>query len=119
MATFTPTASSTAIAGASLWALVWTMVGHVDTLMSPFGLKNKMFTKRIRVWVNDHKGLSICMTEVVNLSHAGLSPLGTTFAIGGTFFNLFYIFCINPIICWRYRKENPLLVYSDKRKVAV
>ena len=84
MSTFTPTASRTAIAGASLWALVWTMVGHIDTVIAPFGFRNKFLSRRIRRWVNRNKGLTICITEIVNLSHAGLNPLGTTFAIGGT-----------------------------------
>lgn len=114
MSTFTPTASSTAIAGASLWALVWTMVGHIDTVIAPFGFRNKFLSRRIRRWVNRNKGLTICITEIVNLSHAGLNPLGTTFAIGGTVFNLIYIFCINPFICWRAGKQNVLYKFNEE-----
>lgn len=107
MATFTPTASSTAIAGASLWGLVWTIANHLDSVVAPFGIRRGLSPK-IRGWVNKNKVLTLCITEVVNLSHAGLSPLGTTFAIGGTAFNLIYVGLINPVICWR-DKKNPLI----------
>lgn len=118
MATFTPTASSTVVAGFSLWALVWTMVGHIDQVLKLFGIQNKSVARRSRLWVNENKVLTLCGTEIVNLSHAGLSPLGTTFAIGGTIFNLFYVFVINPLVCLKYRKRGLSLVKTAVGGVA-
>ncbi|MGC1580445.1 MAG: hypothetical protein WA766_03125 [Candidatus Acidiferrales bacterium] len=109
MATFTPTASSTAIAGASLWGLLWTIANHLDSIVAPFGIRMEL-SRTVRNWVNKNKVLTLCMTEVINLSHAGLSPLGTTFAIGGTAFNLIYVGLINPIFCWHDRKRQPMRV---------
>lgn len=116
MATLTPTASSTAIAGASFWALIWLMLGHIDTILWPFRVRNKQYAQKIPLWINDHKGITFCGTELVNIGHAGLSPMGVTFALGGTVLNFFVIFFFNPIRCWRIRKKNPLFILQTPRK---
>ena len=109
MASLTPTGSGNLIAGGSLWALIWTVIGHLDTVLRPFGFKRGGISRRIWKWIDAHKILTLCGTEIVNLGHAGLSPLGVLFAIGGTLFNLIMVFAIVPIICWRIDEKERIM----------
>jgi len=105
MATFTPTAASAATAGFGFYALFWSFLNKVDTILALFGLKNRNVASKGRHWVNGNKGLTLCITELVNFGIHGITnPAAVTFAIGGTLFNAVYIFIINPLVCLKDRK---------------
>jgi hypothetical protein len=115
MKTFTPTAASAVTAGFGFWALVWAVLAKVDTVLQLFGFKHTHYSKRGRAWINDNKGLTLCITELINFGVHGITnPAAVTFAIGGTIFNALYIFLINPVICWREKKGNPMLQIVPK-----
>lgn len=121
--TFTPTAASAAVAGFGFYALVWGIANKLDTIMALFGFRNRMYAKRVRMWINRNKGLTLCITEVINFAIHGITnPAAVTFAIGGTIFNALYIFVLNPIVCWKSDKKSkggPYVVgQSQKRAVA-
>jgi uncharacterized membrane protein YkvI len=51
-------------------------------------------------WINDHKVVTITLTEAVNYSVHGISsPIGVVFALGGTMVNAFMVIFIVPIWC--------------------
>ncbi len=103
--TFTPTAASAAVAGFGFWALVWSIALKIDTILALFGFHSN-YSKRIRVWINANKALTLCITEVFNFSIHGITnPDAVTFAIGGTLFNFFYVLLINPLLCLKDRKK--------------
>ena len=109
MATLTPTSSSAAIAGFGFYALVWGIAAKLDTIMALFGFHNSNYATRVRRWINKNKGLTLCITEVINFSIHGITnPAAVTFAIGGSICNAVFIFCLNPFLCWRDKKKNPL-----------
>lgn len=106
MATFTPTAASAVTAGFGFSALVWAIALKLDTIAELFGFRNRSFTRHVRQWVNRNKGLTLCITEVVNFSIHGITnPAAVTFAIGATIFNVIFVCLINPLICMRDRNK--------------
>src|SRR5665213_154212 len=103
--TFTPTAASAAAAGFGFYALVWGIAAKLDTIIALFGFSNRGYANRVRQWINKNKGLTLCITEVVNFSIHGITnPAAVTFAIGGSLCNAVFIFCINPFLCWKTKK---------------
>jgi hypothetical protein len=49
-------------------------------------------------WINENKVVTLLMTEVLNFGVHGVeSASGVTFALGGTFTNLWMIFVVVPI----------------------
>lgn len=107
MTTFTPTATSAALAGFGFWALIWSITAKLDTIMSLFGFGNRGYSKRVRLWINQNKGLTLCITEVINFGiHGVKSAEGVVFAIGGTCFNIMYVLLINPIICMKDNRRG-------------
>ena len=59
-------------------------------------LRNHHFSRRIQV--NCHKVITLTTTEVVNYSvHGVSSPLGVTFALGGTIVNVLMVTFVVPI----------------------
>jgi hypothetical protein len=122
MATFTPTSSSAAIAGFGFWALVWATAQKLDTIALLFGLRKSCYSKRVRLWINQNKGLTLCLTEIINFSIHGLkSSEGVTFALGGTLFNCLYVLFFNPLICWRKSKTELVVqakVYEYEGRIA-
>lgn len=106
MQTFTPTAASAATAGFGFYALFWSVLNKIDTIVGLFGFRNRGFAKKGRLWVNDNKGLTLCITELFNFGIHGITnPAAVTFAIGGTLMNAVYIFCVNPLLCWKDKKK--------------
>lgn len=101
--TFTPTDKGMGIAGFILWTITWLTHSHIDTIVKPLGIKNKNLVRRSRLWINTHKTLSFCMTELLNMIHSGTDAAGVMFAFGGTICNGIFIFIVNPFLCWRYR----------------
>ena len=69
--TFTPSATSSFSAGAVFWGMVWATLGKLNELVHFVG-----FTV-----------------------HGISSPLGVTFALGGTVLNMFMVIFIVPIWC--------------------
>jgi hypothetical protein len=105
MQSFTPTATSAAVAGFSFWALVWAIALKLDTVASLFGFRSKSYSKMVQRWINNNKGLTLCITEVTNFSIHGITnPAAVTFAVGGTLFNILFVCIINPILCLRCKK---------------
>lgn len=114
MSAFTPTAASAATAGFGFYALFWACLAKIDTILALFRIRNRTYAKRGRLWVNENKGLTLCLTELVNFGiHGVTNPAAVTFAIGGTVFNALYIFVLNPLICWQEKKEHrPLSLHK-------
>jgi hypothetical protein len=98
--TFTPSATSSFSAGAVFWGLVWSTLGKLNELVHFVGFKNSNPRQTVLRWINTHKVVTITLTETVNYSVHGISsPLGVTFALGGTLFNAFMVMFIVPIWC--------------------
>lgn len=96
MATFTPSSTSSFIAGLGFWALVWSIVLKIDRATGYFKWRTS-FAKAILAFVREEKLLSLSMTEVINYSIHGITnPLSVMFALGGTVFNVFMIFVAIP-----------------------
>jgi hypothetical protein len=113
MQSFTPTATSAAVAGFSFWALVWAIALKLDTVASLFGFRSKSYSKMVQRWINNNKGLTLCITEVVNFSiHGVTNPAAVVFAVGGTAFNFLFVLFINPILCFRWKKNKIEAVHS-------
>ncbi len=107
--TFTPTAASAAVAGFGFYALVWSIALKLDTIASLFGFRDRKLAPRVREWINSNKGLTLCITEVINFSIHGITnPAAVTFAIGGTLFNVQFVCVLNPIMCVMDIKRKPI-----------
>jgi hypothetical protein len=98
--TFTPSATSSFSAGAVFWGLVWGTLGKANELVHFLGFKKSHPRQTLLRWINAHKVIAITLTEGVNYSVHGISsPLGVTFALGGTLVNIFMVTFIVPIWC--------------------
>lgn len=100
--TFTPSATSSFCAGSVFWAMMWSIAIKVDELLQlvPFYHPKGRVSDKFLSWARSHKLLTVTCTEVVNYSIHGVeSPLGVTFALGGTLMNLIMVFFVVPIIC--------------------
>jgi hypothetical protein len=85
----TPTFVGFLLAGAAFWALVWAAIHKLDEI--PY-LKEFTSTQEVLDWIEDHKGLTLVITEGVNLLLHGLSPHGVMFTLGGTIINFLMVF---------------------------
>jgi hypothetical protein len=64
-------------------------------------------TAHILRWINAHKVVTITLTEAENYSVHGISsPLGVTFALGGTLVNLLMVTFIVPLWCRLSKLES-------------
>jgi hypothetical protein len=98
--TFTPSATSSFSAGAVFWGMVWAALGKLNELVHFVGFKKSHPREILLRWINAHKVVTITLTEAVNYSVHGISsPLGVTFALGGTLVNIFMVTFIVPIWC--------------------
>jgi hypothetical protein len=98
--TFTPSSTSSFTAGAVFWSMVWAGLGKLNELARFIGLKRSKPRESALRWINSHKVITLTATEVVNYSVHGISsPLGVTFALGGTLVNLLMVTFIVPIWC--------------------
>lgn len=98
--TFTPSATSSFVAGSVFWGMVWSILVKVDELARLIGFKNTRYGDRMLIWIRQHKILTVSCTEVVNYTVHGItSPLSVTFALGGTLMNILMVFIIVPIVC--------------------
>ena len=98
--TFTPSATSSFSAGAVFWGMVWATLGKLNELVHFVGFKKAHPRQTVLRWINAHKVVTITLTEAVNYSVHGISsPLGVTFALGGTLVNLLMVTFIVPIWC--------------------
>jgi hypothetical protein len=97
---FTPSATSSFSAGAVFWGMVWATLGKLNELVHFLGFKKSHPREILLRWINAHKVVTITLTEAVNYSVHGISsPLGVTFALGGTLVNLCMVTFIVPIWC--------------------
>jgi hypothetical protein len=98
--TFTPSATSSFSAGAVFWGMIWATLGKLNELVHFVGFKKSNPRQTVLRWINAHKVVAITLTEAVNYSVHGISsPLGVTFALGGTLVNAFMVMFIVPIWC--------------------
>lgn len=117
--TFTPTAASAAVAGFGFYALVWSIALKLDTIAELFGFHNKRYSRRVRAWINQNKGLTLCITEVINFAIHGITnPAAVTFAIGGTLFNVIFVCFLNPLLVLRDRRNMANIMPTPVRKAA-
>lgn len=105
--TFTPSATSSFSAGAVFWGMVWATLAKLDELVHFLGFRKSHPRQKALRWINAHKVVTITLTEAVNYSVHGISsPLGVTFALGGTLMNIFMVTLIVPIWCRLSRLES-------------
>jgi len=98
--TLTPSANSSFSAGVVFWGLVWATLGKVNELAHFVGFKKANPRQTVLCWINAHRVVTVTLTEAINYSVHGISsPLGVTFAIGGTLVNCFMVAFIVPIWC--------------------
>jgi hypothetical protein len=89
----TPSSTSSAVAGAGFWAVMWSVLFKSNHLP---GLKHVFPRDKVLDWVGSHKIETLIVTEVVNMStHSG--TLGVTFALGGTVINTLVIMVLFPL----------------------
>jgi hypothetical protein len=80
--------------------MVWATLGKLDELVHFVGFKKSNPRQAVLRWINAHKVVTITLTEAVNYSVHGISsPLGVTFALGGTLVNILMVTFIVPIWC--------------------
>jgi len=94
--TFTPSATSSFSAGAVFWGMVWATLGKLNELVHFVGFKKSNPRQAVLRWINAHKVVTITLNYSV---HGISSPLGVTFALGGTLVNAFMVTFIVPIWC--------------------
>jgi hypothetical protein len=85
----TPTFVGLLLAGAAFWTLIWAAIHKLDEI--PY-LKEITSTQEVLDWIEDHKGLTLVITEGVNFLLHGLSPHGVMFTLGGTIINFLIVF---------------------------
>ena len=85
----TPTFVGLLLAGAAFWTLIWAAIHKLDEI--PY-LKEITSTQEVLDWIEDHKGLTLVITEGVNFLLHGLSPHGVMFTFGGTVINFLMVF---------------------------
>ena len=101
----TPTSTSTSIAGAGYWAILWSLVFKSNEIP---GIKRIFPQEKFLNWIGTHKILSLLITESVNLStHSSIA--GVPFALGGTIVNTFVIMIIFPVRSL-LRKRKPVIL---------
>ena len=107
--TFTPSSTSSFAAGAVFWSMVWAGLGKLNELARFVGFKRAKPRESALRWINSHKVIALTTTEVVNYSvHGVSSPLGVTFALGGTIVNVLMVAFVVPIWCRLSRLESRL-----------
>jgi hypothetical protein len=107
--TFTPSATSSFTAGAVFWSMVWAGLGKLDELARFVGFQRSRPRESALRWINSHKVITLTATEVVNYSVHGISsPLGVTFALGGTIVNVLMVTFVVPIWCQLFKLESRL-----------
>jgi len=93
----TPSASSGFMSGAGFWALLWSFIFKIDTVLKFCRLKIQL-RDRILEWVRHNKILALLCTEVINIgAHGGAANANVaSFILGGTLMNVFMIFSFVP-----------------------
>jgi hypothetical protein len=108
----TPTFVGLLLAGAAFWGLIWAAIHKLDEI--PY-LKEVTSTREVLDWIEDHKGLTLVITEVVNGLLHGLSPQGVMFTLGGTIINFLMVFGyvsgrqVLAVISEKIRRNSPVL----------
>ena len=106
---FTPSSTGSFTAGAVFWSMVWAGLGKLNELARFVGLRRARPRESALRWISSHKVIALTATEVVNYSVHGISsPLGVTFALGGTIVNTLMVAFVVPIWCRLTRLESRL-----------
>jgi hypothetical protein len=85
----TPTVVGLLLAGAAFWTLIWAAIHKLDAIPC---LKEITSRQEVLDWIEDHKGLTLVITEGVNFLLHGLSAHGVMFTFGGTVINFLMVF---------------------------
>jgi len=108
----TPTFVGLLLAGAAFWTLIWAAVHKLDEIAY---LKEVTSRKEVLDWIQDHKGLTLVITEGINFLLHGLSPHGVMFTLGGTIINFLMVFVyvsgrqVLAVISEKIRRNSPVL----------
>jgi hypothetical protein len=89
----TPTSVGLLVAGAVFWCLIWAALHKLGEISV---LKEWLSTKKCLAWIRENRGLTLLMTETINVLLHGISPAGVFFTFGGTVVNLLFIFGYLP-----------------------
>jgi hypothetical protein len=89
----TPTSVGLLLAGAIFWCLLWAALHKLGELSI---FREWLETKKCLAWIRQHQGLTLLMTETINVLLHGLSPAGIFFTFGGTVINVLFIFGYLP-----------------------
>ena len=95
----TPSATSSVVAGMGLWVLAWSFVAKLDSVAKLLRVDRFIDKNKFLDWIADHKGVSLIVTEVINIGSHGMGTdmLGVTFSLGGTLVNAFVICLVLPL----------------------
>lgn len=85
----TPTVVGLLLAGAAFWTLIWAAIHKLDEI--PY-VKDITSKQEVLDWIEDHKGLTLVITEGANFLLHGLSAHGVIFTLGGTIVNFLMVF---------------------------
>jgi hypothetical protein len=89
----TPTAVGLLLAGAVFWILFWAAFHKLGEISI---LREWLSIKQCLAWIRQNQGLTLLMTETINVLLHGISPAGVLFTLGGTAINLAFIFGYLP-----------------------
>jgi hypothetical protein len=119
MKTFTPSATSSVVAGIGFWALVWSLLIKSDRATKFFGVKTNIWSC-VASFVYKEPILALSITELINYSVHGISnPLSVMFALGGTICNVIMISGIKLVgfFATSLSNEKPKLQVMPANKI--
>lgn len=89
---FTPSTTSSFVAGLTLNAILWSLLVKIESLAKLFWLDGLINSDRLLNWINENKLVSFALAKFVNLGMHGLNPLGVAMALGGSL--------VDALMCW-------------------
>lgn len=94
----TPSSKSAFFAGMALSLVAWMSLFKLDELAKLFRVRRFVSQRKVELWMNENKALTLLGTEFVNFGVHGVTGADSvTFALGSTFFNAIMIFIGLPL----------------------
>lgn len=113
----TPSAKSSFIAGMGLSVIGWMTLLHVDTLADMFHLDRWIKQRKILIWIDSNKILTLLLTEFLNYGVHGITnPDSVTFAGGSTVINVLFIFLFLPLRMIGLRQAHAFKAIAPRSK---
>src|SRR3954468_22464511 len=104
--TLTPTDKGALFAGIGVSFLTWMSLFKLDSLAKLLHVTRWVSQERFFKKINDNKGVSILITEVINYTVHGISsPDSVIFAIGSTIVNALFIFVVLPVKLAKWKQD--------------